>query len=527
MAASALVSLSKKIIKPFSPTPSSERIYKLSFIDQFNSTQYCPLVFFYPKNKGNVVTPSIEPSDMCKVIENSLSKTLAAYYPFAGTLRDNVHVECNDIGADFYKARFDCPMSEIVKSPDRNVKEMVYPKGIPWNIVTSNRKLVTVQFNQFDCGGIALSTCVSHKIGDMCTISKFLQDWATIARDPNLKLCPQFIGSSIFPPTNEPVNEPPIQKCVTRRLVFSNHTLKSLLSEPSQVKNPTRVELLTALLYKCGMKANSSSLKPSILFQTVNLRSFIPLPDNTAGNFSSSLFVPTYNEEEMMLSRLVSQLRKEKEQLVANYKNCKGGQDLVSTTMRPFQEIRKLFKDMDFDMYRCSSLANYPLYDVDFGWGKPNKISIAEGVFRNVFLLYDNKTGDEVEASVCLDEESTMSAFLREMEQFLQFEISSEEIKMEARCLLLKMELSRSHPTAKFNLQAPALSSSFFHLCIFVLVACFTYPIVCSSNSERYQAALFVFSDSVFDPGNNNYSYHYYSVQRKDSHIYMQLEKDL
>ncbi|OIT05194.1 PREDICTED: acylsugar acyltransferase 3-like [Nicotiana attenuata] len=423
MAASALVSLSKKIIKPFSPTPFSERIYKLSFIDQFNSTQYIPLVFFYSKNKDNVVTPSIEPSDMCKVIENSLSKTLSAYYPFAGTLRDNVHVECNDIGADFFKARFDCPMSEILKSPDTNVKELVYPKDIPWNVVTSNRKLVTVQFNQFDCGGIALSACVSHKIGDMCTVSKFLQDWAAIARDSNLKLCPQFIGSSIFPPTNEPVNEPPIQKCVTRRLVFSNHTLRSLLSESSQVKNPTRVEILTALTYKCGMKVNSCSFKPSILFQTVNLRSLIPLPDDTPGNFSSSLFVPTYNEEEMNLSRLVSQLRKEKEQLVANYKMCKGGQDLVSTTIRPFQEIRKLFKDMDFDMYRCSSLANYPINDLDFGWGNPNKISLADGVFRNTFLLYDNKTGDQIEAQISLDEESTMSAFLREMEQLLEFEI--------------------------------------------------------------------------------------------------------
>ncbi|KAM3375218.1 acyltransferase Pun1 [Capsicum galapagoense] len=154
MASSALVSLSKKIIKPFPPTTPSERIYKLSFIDQFNSTQYVPIAFFYPNNKV------FKPNDMRNVIENSLSKALAAYYAFAGTLRDNVHIECNDIGADFYKARFDCPMSEILKSQDRNVKE-VYSKDIPWNVIAPNRKLVMVQLNQFDRGGIALSVCVS------------------------------------------------------------------------------------------------------------------------------------------------------------------------------------------------------------------------------------------------------------------------------------------------------------------------------------------------------------------------------
>ncbi|KAF3675380.1 hypothetical protein FXO38_04784 [Capsicum annuum] len=442
MAASALFSLSKKIIKPFSPTPFSERIYKFSFIDQFNSTQYIPLAFFYPNNKR---VTSIGPNDMCKIIENSLSKALAAYYPFAGTLRDNVHIECNDIGADFYKARFDCPMSEILKSQDRNVKEIVYPKDIPWNVVAPNRELVTVQLNQFDCGGIALGACVSHKIGDMCTFNRFINDWAAIARDSNLNIRPQFIGSSIFPSTNEPVNEPPREQCVTKRLTFSNRTLKSLLSESSSsgVKNPTRVEILTALLYKCGMTANSSRLfKPSVLFQTINLRPIIPLPENTPGNFSSSLFVPTYVEEEMKLSRLVSELRKGKQRFFDDYKKCKEDpQDLICTTMSPFQEIRTLFKNNDFDLYRCSSMVNYSLYDVDFGWGQPSKVRMVDSQLRNIFLLFDDKKGDRVEAQVSLDEEGTMSAFLREMEQIIEFELppdeeisSDEEIRMEARC---------------------------------------------------------------------------------------------
>lgn len=40
-------------------------------------------------------------------------------------------------------------------------------------------------------------------------------------------------------------------------------------------------------------------------------------------------------------------------------------------------------------------------------------------------------------------------------------------------------------------------------LCVFVLVAHFATPIAC--NERPHQASLFVFGDSVFDPGNNNY----------------------
>ncbi|XP_049410377.1 GDSL esterase/lipase 5-like [Solanum stenotomum] len=42
-------------------------------------------------------------------------------------------------------------------------------------------------------------------------------------------------------------------------------------------------------------------------------------------------------------------------------------------------------------------------------------------------------------------------------------------------------------------------------LCIFVLVAHFATPIVCTRSPINQTPALFVFGDSIFDPGNNNY----------------------
>ncbi|PHT79183.1 hypothetical protein T459_17235 [Capsicum annuum] len=45
--------------------------------------------------------------------------------------------------------------------------------------------------------------------------------------------------------------------------------------------------------------------------------------------------------------------------------------------------------------------------------------------------------------------------------------------------------------------------STLFHFCIFILVASFATTVLC--HERPHQAALFVFGDSIFDPGNNNY----------------------
>ncbi|KAL3338821.1 hypothetical protein AABB24_027778 [Solanum stoloniferum] len=44
-----------------------------------------------------------------------------------------------------------------------------------------------------------------------------------------------------------------------------------------------------------------------------------------------------------------------------------------------------------------------------------------------------------------------------------------------------------------------------FHLCILISLACFNFPINCFDIQNKVTTTLFVFGDSMFDPGNNNY----------------------
>nr|GEU63586.1 7-deoxyloganetic acid glucosyltransferase-like [Tanacetum cinerariifolium] len=55
--------------------------------------------------------------------------------------------------------------------------------------------------------------------------------------------------------------------------------------------------------------------------------------------------------------------------------------------------------------YICTSMCRYPVYDIDFEWGKPVRASIAGKVGKNSFLLMDTASGDGIEVLVCLRKE--------------------------------------------------------------------------------------------------------------------------
>ena len=52
-----------------------------------------------------------------------------------------------------------------------------------------------------------------------------------------------------------------------------------------------------------------------------------------------------------------------------------------------------------------TSLCRFPLYEADFGLGKPTWVSSAMRCFKNMVGFMDNKTGDRIEAYVCLKPE--------------------------------------------------------------------------------------------------------------------------
>jgi shikimate O-hydroxycinnamoyltransferase len=51
-------------------------------------------------------------------LKKAFSETLTLFYPFAGRIRDELFIDCNDDGATYIEAHVTCNMSVILQQPD-------------------------------------------------------------------------------------------------------------------------------------------------------------------------------------------------------------------------------------------------------------------------------------------------------------------------------------------------------------------------------------------------------------------------
>ncbi|XP_059636009.1 acyltransferase Pun1-like [Cornus florida] len=431
--------ISRDIIKPSSATPPHLRNYKLSIMDQLSSSNYVPSVLFY---SNNINVPL---NNISHPLKKSLSETLTLYYPFAGILKDDgVSIDCNDEGVEFLEAQIHCQLSDILNPPKFEAIQLMFPRSLlENNSDEGGHSLVVIQVTHFTCGGIAIGMCMSHKIGDGSTGTTFLNDWATMARQSGeLVPSPHFISSSSSTDHPVVVREIKVGKetCVTRRFVFDAPKLAELKamiisqSSAKKIENPSRTEVVTALLYKCAMAAAASianspnsTFKPSILSQSTNMRPKMvpPLAENSTGNFVWYFTISVTDGKDANLHGLVTQLRENRTQFYNKYAKNVTVNDWLLVVPEFFKEANELYEikstsSNNVDIYMSSSKCRLPFYKVDFGWGKPIWVSGGGSiVYKNIFSLVDSNKEGGIEAWVSLGEKE-MSVFERD-EELLSF----------------------------------------------------------------------------------------------------------
>ncbi|KAH0682011.1 hypothetical protein KY289_019763 [Solanum tuberosum] len=309
-------------------------------------------------------------------------------------------------------------MNEVIHNPD----------------LTSGA-LIVAQLNHFECGGIALSLCMSHKVGDACSAYYFLGDWARLTRDPKLTLSPPYFAKdSLMPspfdgPLLSHVIEPKKKRCIQKRFVFSEskiNALKALVVAESCVKNPTRNEVVSALLYKCAASSSTTNFGRSQLVLPLNLRSQAslqpPLPPTTIGNIITIFSTPIYEnyERDLKLPKLITDMRKSKHDL--STRNNIQENMFVKEMLEAYTTGKLPFQQRDCDVYMITSILAFELEKLDFGFGKPARASKGSGPSSNTFILMNTPDDDHdrgVEAFVNLNEED-MSVFINDKD-LLQF----------------------------------------------------------------------------------------------------------
>ncbi|KAJ4846977.1 hypothetical protein Tsubulata_019979 [Turnera subulata] len=434
--------LSRKLITPSSPTPQHLQSLKISYLDQLAPPFYVPRLFCYlPSNEEQ---GSLNTGEKSEQLQNSLSETLTLFYPLAGRyIKDKLLVDCNDKGAEYLEAQVGCSLSQLLREGRIELQSEWLYQLVPNPEESDTTPLVMIQFNMFECGGVAVGVSVAHRVADGSAVFTFIDSWAKISRMGigNIQSCPSFKLGSILPQRDVPTPQHWIgvadHKLTRKRLVFNAAAISSLkaivTSSSSTIESlkyqPTRVEVVLAFLWMSLIrlaKTRHGHLRPSLLLIPVNMRNktMLPIPENSCGNFIAQAipsFFPDDNDEQhdkdnlLQLHEFVGKVHDAIKSTVSKCAKVSSVDDIVSLV----NENGELLKSMDKpDVEFCisSSWCGFPKYEADFGWGKPAWVhSPMRPKDGNVIVLMDTKDRDGIEAWATLDK-SGMHIFEQDRE---------------------------------------------------------------------------------------------------------------
>ncbi|CAJ2655676.1 stemmadenine O-acetyltransferase-like [Trifolium pratense] len=416
--------ISRETIKPSLPTPSHLRIYPLSFIDNIMRRTYVPIIFFYKPN--DISDQNFKISQLRK----SLSQLLSKYYPFAGRLKDKITIECNDQGVSFLVAKIKNKLSEILQNPTDNLLNPLFPDELQWTNMDWSETLISFQINCFSCGGMAISTCVSHKVSDASTILNFMHDWSLINRKIEEENETGFLvlpvsnlldgGASIFSQKDLPIFQEvlPLKResnVVCKRFVFQPSMINFL--KAMVTSSPRSIEVVTAWIYKCVVSIIGLNIETTPFNTVVDLRKKMvpPLSEKCVGNIIWPMSI-VFDKKEMELEDLVCKIEEGLYEFNDVYpkifgENRKDNLSLISKCLKQATDPRP----ENENTFTFSSWCRLPMYKTDFGWGKPTWVTTYSSFSRDVIILMDTKNGNGIEVMVNLKED-VMEKFEHEVE---------------------------------------------------------------------------------------------------------------
>lgn len=349
--------VSKDYVKPCRPTPPELRIYRVSLLDQLMLTAHVPIIVFYDR------PTMFSTEEALRRLKSSASEALPDFYPFAGRIKDDLCIDCNDAGVYYTEARVNCSVRDLIGKPDGQLIQKLLPAE-PDDQSSEGIHIVMVQVNEFTCGGIAIAAYLSHKIIDGPTIVTLLKAWSSTARGRPGEVKPSFVAPSIFPQSDKLTSDYllgiwpallKVGKYATRRFVFDTEAvakIKAGAASPSLVAHPTRVESVSAFIWRCCMRAaeaRDGSRNPSVLTHMINLRlgkagDEGPIPEHTIGNLLWVITARSEPEAERDLKPLTAAIREGFLGIRAEMFEQFAGEDGASRMQECLEEIRKVFK---------------------------------------------------------------------------------------------------------------------------------------------------------------------------------------
>ncbi|KAK9942773.1 hypothetical protein M0R45_008421 [Rubus argutus] len=392
------------MVRPATETPRQS--LWMSNLDLMSVNNHTPSVYIY-KPKVGADNNFFDPL----VLKNALSKALVPFYPLAGRLKRSnnndhdengrIEINCNADGALFVVADSNScidDFGDFLPTPEFGrtlIPAVDYSAGI------SSFPLLLVQVTYLKCGGVALGIRLEHGVADGFSALHFINTWSDMARGLDLTI-PPALDRTLLRARDPPQplqhhieHQPPkdyeneIRAATTVSVFkFTKEQLNLLKakSTPTNYKEEdddkntvlikyTSFEVFAAHLWKCACRARQLADDQETKFYTaVNGRTRLqpPLPP---GYFGNVIFVATTTA---LAGDVISRPIRYAASCIHNALERMDDEYLRSTLdyleLQPLRDRTSAFGRGAH--YRSPNLAitswvTLPLYDADFGWGRP------------------------------------------------------------------------------------------------------------------------------------------------------------
>ncbi|KAF0917266.1 hypothetical protein E2562_017445 [Oryza meyeriana var. granulata] len=349
-----------------------------------------------------------------------MAKALVPFYPLAGRLsfegKSRPEIDCNAEGALFVVAQPELTIDDFSDlKPSPELRRLFVPH------IESRSIVLVVQVTFLRCGGVALGTAMHHAAIDGLSAFHFFQTWSALCRDDTTAVVePPCHDRILLHARSPPTVHPDASSLLSLKLNL--HAPTAPISTSTKIF-PISEDQLSFLKQICG-GATTFSAVSALVWQvacvarqlpldaqtrvsfSVNIRRRMspPLPDRYFGNALVGTFASaavkdivsgTLAAVAARIKGAVNRLDDELLHSAIDYNEMAGMSELPAKGILPDTELRMI------------SWLGMPVYDADFGWGKPLLMSRAESPCGGLVHLMNGRPGDNnmgaVRVLVCME----------------------------------------------------------------------------------------------------------------------------
>ncbi|GLJ34164.1 hypothetical protein SUGI_0686820 [Cryptomeria japonica] len=360
--------------------------------------------------------PLNEYSSLIQGMKKSLSSVLVHFYPLAGRLKKGesgrTEIDCNDEGVEFREASINIPFKDLEK--DGFKRKPFFPKLVhEINLFAEenhNRSLLSIQCSR----GIPISKPPQHAR----TVFKPDNQSPSVYYKAHEVISNGISGAKVFKFVSENTGGGNVEKpaealqkwmepkrkteVIYSTFFFTEDTIQDLKQRSGA---STSFVAVAAQFWRCVMRAREVPQEEAVYFGVLcDCRGRVkpPLPPTYFGNCLSPGLAQTTAKK--LINSDISFAAGVIQQVIDSCTSEEQINYLIDWIESPDRDILNLLTEAGW-VYGTNAVSSprFPLYEIDYGWGKPSDVQIATmNEIRIMFLSCAKDGGKSILVSTCL-----------------------------------------------------------------------------------------------------------------------------